>query len=409
MLCKRLKSIAKLNPGKCCFGRIMLLAALFSVAGQAYAMTYVLPAKGDVIGQVQYASAKSTDTLKKLARLYDVGISQIKAANPDIVSNKLKAGQRVVIPSRHILPKGPREGIVINIAEQRLYYYSRPEEGPALVSTYPISVGPEGKSRLGNYKVEKRLRKPSWNVPISLRAANSRLPEVMPPGPKNPLGEYGMSLDGGGYMIHGTNEPYSIGTKVSRGSIRLYPEDIAVLVRRTEKGVPVRIVNESFKYGYKNGALYFEIHKPPGVKGDINLAALVNLVTKIIPDQLWADGWQKIRMTGEQASGIATPISMVRGKTKYPKRWRLRLATYKSYTTARKFMLQLEELGVPVSVEGCERGKCVMYAGPFTDYTYMKNLAKRMKWITRVKSVIVPYNPKDNIKTELGNKLALTQ
>ncbi len=406
MLCKRLKSIAKFNLWQQSFGHVMLLLVALTMTGQTNAMTYVLPAKDDVIGQIQYVRAKSSDTLKKLAKQYDVGLAQIKAANPDIDSNKLKADQPIVIPTRHILPKGPRKGIVINIAEQRLYYYSYPEEGPAMVSTYPVSIGPEGRSRTGNFMVEKRLRKPSWEVPISLRDSNPGLPEVMPPGPKNPLGEYGMSLSGGNYMIHGTNEPYSIGTKVYRGSIRLYPEDIAVLVRRAEKDIPVRIVNESFKYGYQNGALFFEIHKPQGVKGNINLAALVNLVTKIIPDQLWADGWQKVKKSGEQASGIATPIAMVRSKIKHPKQWRLRLATYKSHATARKYMLQLEELGVPVTVEGCETGKCIMFAGPFRDYTYMKKIAKRMKWVTRVKSVIVPYRPVDEVKRELGKTMA---
>ncbi len=406
---KQLKSIAKFNGWRqwlCCLAVITM-----SLTGmdQAKAVTYVLPHKSDdVIGQIQYAQAKSRDTLLKIARQYDVGYAQIKAANPGVDPKNLKVGQRIVIPSRFILPRGARTGIVINISEQRLYYYSYPDEGPALVSTYPVSFGPEGKSRQGTYAVTKRLRKPSWEVPATIRASNPRLPEIMPPGKKNPLGEYGMELDGGGYMIHGTNNPYSIGMRVSRGSIRLYPEDIAILVHRVNKDTPVRIINDPFKYGYKNGVMYFEIHKPESTTGKLNLAALVNKVTAIVPHRFWAQDWQRVRVTAEKAAGIGTPIAQVRGKTKYPRRWILQLATYKHYSSARKLMLQLEELGLPVTTEGCDTSKCRVLAGPFRDATYMKDMAKRIKWITRIKSITIPYKPPQDELPELDQTVAHT-
>lgn len=218
-----------------------------------------------------------------------------------------------------------------------------------------------------------------------------------------------MELDGGGYMIHGTNDPYSIGMSVSRGSIRLYPEDIAVLVHRTSKDTPVRIINDPFKYGYKNGALYFEIHKPEGVTGELNLAALVNKVTTIIPHRFWAQDWQRVKVTAEQASGIATPVAHVRGKTKYPRSWLLQLATYKHYSSARKLMLQLEELGVPVTTEDCDTGKCRVVAGPFRDTVYMKDMAKRIKWITRIKGITIPYQPTEDALPQVGQTVALAK
>lgn len=191
---KHLKSIAKFNGLQqwlCC---VVLVVMALAGMSQAKAVTYVLPSKDDAIGQIQYARAKSSDTLLKIARQYDIGYAQIKAANPGVDPKKLQAGQRIVIPSRFILPRGARKGIVINIVEQRLYYYSYPEDGPPLVSTYPVSFGPEGRSRQGTYKVTKRLRKPSWTVPTSIRASNSRLPEIMPPGPKILWGNTAWSL-----------------------------------------------------------------------------------------------------------------------------------------------------------------------------------------------------------------------
>ncbi len=402
MLSKSLILITKIVCLRQNFVRGAVFLCLFCVIGVASAASYVLPGKDDVIGQVQYVRAKAGDTLPQIARRYDVGINAIKAANPGVIPKALKQGQQIIIPTRHILPRGPREGIVINIAEQRLYHYTRPEEGPPLVNTYPVSIGRDvGVSLLGSYKVVQRMRKPSWSVPASVRKYNSQLPAIVPPGPKNPLGEYAMRLSSPGLLIHGTNNPGSIGAKVNRGGVRLYPEDIAILVHRSVKDTPVRFVSETFKYGYKNGAIYFEIHKPE-TAGSLNLAALVNKVTALIPNQLWMTGWQRIRSVGEKASGFAEPVEQLRRKSKYPRRWMLQLATYKNYSTARTLMLKLEELDLPVVTKGCETGRCKVLAGPFTDHEYMKQQAKKIKWITRIKAFKVPYKPDHDLPPALA-------
>lgn len=401
MLGKQLKSIAKLSGlGRAC--SVLLLCAL--VPMPVAAMTYVLPERGDVIGQVQYAQVQAADTLATLARRYDVGYAQLRAANPEIDPERLEPGQRLVIPSRFILPPGPRRGIVVNLAEQRLYHYTDPEQGPALVSTYPISVGPEGGARTGRFTIEKRLRKPSWNVPAALQGGG--LPAVIPPGPKNPLGEYAMQLANSAYMIHGTHAPQSIGRPVSRGSIRLYPEDMAVLVHRSVTDTPVRIINEPFKYGYKDGMLYFEVHKPAGARGSLNLAALVNKVTAIVPDTLWSTDWQRIRVTSEHARGMATPVANLRQAPAQSRAWQLQLATFQRYANARRLMLQLEELGVPAYAD-CDTGQCRVLAGPFRDVAYMRDLAKRIKWITRIKGITLPYRPEPDTLPDIPQTLAV--
>ncbi len=370
-----------------------LLMSLMMTNSQA--VTYVLP-KGDVVGQIQFVRAKASETLSDIARRYDVGFNAIKAVNPDVDPWLPNQGQRIVIPSRYILPKGKREGIVINRADMNLYHYTRPEEGPPLVSIYPISMGREGKAiPQGNFKVTRRVRNPTWTPLASDRRNSPNLSTEVPAGSRNPLGEFAILLDTPGYMIHGTNKPYSIGMKVSRGSVRLYPEDIEVLIHRVVPDTPVRVVDESFKYGYKNGSLYFELHKPENV-GQINLAGLVNRVTGIVPYRFWAADWQRVRHVGEHATGVATPVAEVKpAKKQWHGSW-LQLATYRSYAQARTLMLQLEEMNVPVTVRGCETGKCRVLAGPFKDRGYMGSLKKRIKWITRIKAYSVPYVEEDD-------------
>lgn len=371
----------------------LLIGLLLS--GLAQATTYVLP-KGDVVGQIQFARIKASETLIDIARRYDVGFNAIKAANPHIDAWLPREGQKVVIPSRYILPKGPRRGIVINRADMNLYHYTQPELGPPLVSIYPVSIGQQGKAtRVGNYTVQRRVRKPTWIPTAATRRKYGGLPAEVPPGRKNPLGEYAMILDRAGYMIHGTNRPYSIGMKVDQGWVRLYPEDMEVLIHRTDSQTPVRIVDESFKYGYKDGSLYFELHKPEGA-GNINLAGLVNRVTGIVPYQFWAADWQRVRYVGEHATGVATPVARVKpAKKRWQGSW-LQVATYRSYDRARTLILQLEEMNVPVTVRDCETGKCRVLAGPFRDQEYIEALRKRIKWITRIKAYPVRYEEEDD-------------
>ena len=95
-------------------------------ARQLQAATYPLPTGNDtVIGEVQYAVAQHEDTLLDIGRRYGVGYEEIVAANPGVDPWLPGAGTQVLIPSRYILPDGPREGIVVSLAEHRLYYFPR--------------------------------------------------------------------------------------------------------------------------------------------------------------------------------------------------------------------------------------------------------------------------------------------
>ena len=133
--------------------------------------------------------------------------------------------------------------------------------------TYPIGIGRVGwETPLGDTTVISKARDPSWYVPASVRREGAEmgnpLPAVVPPGPDNPLGHFVLKLDMPGYLIHGTNQPYGVGMRVSHGCIRLYPENIEPLYGMVGIGEVVTIINEPYLAGWRNGELYLESHSP---------------------------------------------------------------------------------------------------------------------------------------------------
>jgi L,D-transpeptidase ErfK/SrfK len=179
------------------------------------------------------------DTLYDLAAKYSLGSEELIRVNPGVDPWLPGAGKKITVPGRHILPPGPREGIVVNLPEHRLYYYPKPKRG-----------GREGHHLPGQHR-QDGLAHARWAHPRDLRSrrippgirrsrcARSTPPMAIrcrpsvPPGPDNPLGQYAMRLAAGNgtYLIHGTNNPIAVGLAVTHGCIRMYPDDVAALFR----------------------------------------------------------------------------------------------------------------------------------------------------------------------------------
>lgn len=234
----------------------------------ALAEVYDLPPEGnDVVGALTAVTARADDTLLDIARRHGLGYEDIVRANPDVDTWLPGEGTAVTLPTRYVLPHGPRNGVVLNLAEYRLYYYPTPEEGqPAVVMTYPISIGRmDWETPLGRTTIISKVRNPAWYPPASIRAEHAAegdpLPRIVPPGPKNPLGEYAMRLGLPGYLIHGTNRPAGVGMRVTHGCIRMFPEDIDYLFGRVDVSTAVRIINEPVKMGWNGDELVVEVHR----------------------------------------------------------------------------------------------------------------------------------------------------
>ncbi len=221
-----------------------------------------------VVGEPQIVFASATDTFSDLAREYGLGYDELVAANPGIDPWLPGDNTPLLLPTQYVLPDTPHEGLVLNIASKRLFYYPAHADGQAAqVMTFPIGIGRVGwETPLGSTSVVSKARDPHWYVPASVRRehalAGDPLPSVVLPGPANPLGRFVLKLEMPGYLIHGTNQPYGVGMRVSHGCVRLYPENIELLYSLTAIGEPVRIINEPYLAGWQNGELFFESHEP---------------------------------------------------------------------------------------------------------------------------------------------------
>jgi L,D-transpeptidase ErfK/SrfK len=221
-----------------------------------------------VVGELQVIEARYEDTFVDIARAYNVGFDELIEANPGVDAWLPGEGTRILLPTRYILPDAPYEGIVINLARKRLFYFPEPDaDGRRVVVTYPLGIGKEGTvTPVGATTVISKTANPVWWPPQSVReehiAKGDPLPEKVLPGPDNPLGAHALRLGMPSYLIHGTNKPAGVGMRSSHGCLRLFPENIAFMYDDVPVGTSVAIVNQPWLFGWQDGHLYLEAHKP---------------------------------------------------------------------------------------------------------------------------------------------------
>ncbi len=221
--------------------------------------------RGDLLGSVQTYTAKHEDTLLDLARDNELGFVEIVAANQGTDPWIPGDGTEIVLPTGHLLPDAPREGVIINLAEHRLYFFA--EDG---IQTYAIGVGRDGwDTPLGTTKITRKTKDPIWYPPKSIREKHPHLPKVVRAGPNNPLGQHALYFDWPTYLVHGTNMPWGVGRRVSHGCIRLYPESIEKLFGEVPLGTTVQVINQPIKIGRSGGELYMDVHPEPEQVDDL--------------------------------------------------------------------------------------------------------------------------------------------
>ena len=296
-------------------------AWLAAAAAQAGGTEYLVPENGDnVVGTVTTTIAQHEDTLLDIGRRFSVGYEEIIAANPGIDPWLPGEGTEILIPSRFILPDAPREGIVVNLPEHRLYYYPPVKPGERqVVITYPISTGKmDWKTPIGVTRIVSKQEMPNWYPPASVLAEHEArgdpLPKVVPPGPDNPLGEHAMRLGipSGAYLIHGTNRPAGVGMQVTHGCIRMFPEDIADLYGKVPVNTRVNLIDQPTKLGWSRGTLYIE-RSPlleggadPGPEEFERLREYVEVISERRPVDI---DWAGVEQAFRAQNGVPSPVS----------------------------------------------------------------------------------------------------
>jgi len=302
-------------------GAPSLLLSLFLLCLPARASVYPLPGDGSpVIGENGSMTTVYEDSLPDLAQRYSLGYYEIIRANPGVDVWVPGAGKRLTLPGQRILPPGPRDGIVVNLPEHRLYFYPKPKRGekPAVI-TYPVSIGKmDWRTPLGETRIVSKVRNPTWTPPESVRKEHAErgdvLPKVVPAGPDNPLGLFAMRLAvSGSYLIHGTNNPLAVGMAVTHGCIRMYPEDIAALFPLVPVGTKVRLINEPVKVAWVEGQLLLEVHPPVDAEGqsiEPDLQVLEPLLDQELGNDTAAIHWDLTRDTLAAATGLPTLVGI---------------------------------------------------------------------------------------------------
>lgn len=304
--------------------RRWLLAGLTVASPLAGAASYPLPPPGEsVIGEVVALPGERRDTLSDIARRYNVGWDAIRQANPGVDAWMVDRDVAIILPTQYILPAAPREGIVLNLAEMRVYYYPPAKAGqPREVVTYPASIGRmDWRTPLGATKIVRKAENPVWNPPASIKREHAEkgdfLPDSVPAGDDNPLGRHALYLGHAGYLIHGTNRPYGIGMRVTHGCVRLYPEDVEALFKRVPVGTKVSMLDAPFKAGWKDNVLHVEAHPAFNEEAEPEAHKDISPVRQVVLDAVRgqphsAIDWTEIELIARQATGVPVATSVTR-------------------------------------------------------------------------------------------------
>lgn len=262
-----------------------------------------------LIGEKQHHIVDKKETLLDIARNYDLGYNEIVDLYPDYDPWLPPHGTRLELPTQRLLPDSKQTGIVVNVAEMRLYYFFKRQQN-TFITSYPIGIGDvDFPTPTGSYSIANKVINPTWYIPVSLREKYGT--SSIPPGPDNPLGRYWLGLSNSQYGIHGTDIPWSIGRTVTHGCIRMYPEDIEPFFTTIEPGVEVHLIYEPVKIGLIDGRVMIEVHKD--IYNQIQNLELYTKEKLALQEMLHLVDEKKFALAIQQATGLPTDITSEAG------------------------------------------------------------------------------------------------
>lgn len=363
-----------------------------------------------MVGTIAAVNTRENDTLSDIARHFGLGYNDISIANPTIAPWTPEPGSRVLLPSQFILPAAPHKGIILNLANMRLFYY--PKQQPDKVFTYPVGIGRQGwNTPMGLTSIVAKKANPTWVVPESIHQEHAQkgdsLPKVVASGPNNPLGLYAMRLGFPRYLIHGTNKPYGIGMQISHGCVQLYPEDIEVLFKKASIGMPVRIIHQPYLTAWHEDMLYLEANEPLSKwtqdKSRLKKQLLKQLHQISAKKDVSID-WEKVDRIIQRSDGIPTPIlaqspdvadiAANAVQLEHPEQlyqqpvagelndsdWSILVASFDNEIEAQQLATMLNHQGPIIPARKIQKNNAYqVIAGPFKNKKEVKAVAKRIK------------------------------
>jgi L,D-transpeptidase ErfK/SrfK len=393
-----------------------------------------------IVGEIAAVETRENDTLPDVARHFGLGYNDITAANAGISAWTPRANSRVLLPLQFILPDAPRKGIVLNVANMRMFYYPKKERNK--VYTYPVGIGRDGwNTPMGATSIAVKTANPDWHVPPSIHREHAEkghiLPSVVRSGPDNPLGYYAMRLAIGSYLIHGTNKPFGIGMQISHGCVQMYPEDIEVLFKKVPVGTSVKIVHDPYLTAWDNNMLYLEANEPleKWLNNKRQLKKQVSKeLTKLAKQHNVTVDWDKVDKVIERADGIPTPvlvnspeiadISKAAVQLAHPEKlygqpemieltdndWAMLVATFDNENDARTLAAMLNHQGPPIPSRQVEVNKAFqVVAGPFKSKKQAKEAASRIRFDFEIEVKLLKPKVESIQKTKEPSKLAVNK
>jgi len=313
---KRTFNFLHCNSNVSFIGGIRNFLLLIWITSSVSATEYPLPKeRSRFIGEQLSHTTVKGDYFQKLAETYNVGFLALMAANPNIDPFLPALGSQIIIPKAMIIPLVKHEGIVVNLPELRLYYFSPTQD---IVHVFPVGIGRQGLSTpvATSYISEKR-KDPQWRPTKEMRERyfvehGKKLAEVIPAGPENPFGKYALRLGTSEYLIHGSNKRFGIGMRASSGCIRMYDDDIQWLYEHIPLNTKVRIINQPIKMSYENGyRKLIEIHQPLSVNKDEKVETNVtHAVQRFVGSK--REFWRQLLPHIEKPKGLVVELKIAK-------------------------------------------------------------------------------------------------
>ncbi len=291
--------------------------ACYLVSSHAMAAVFSLPQSQEaLIGQVSHAAVQANTPMMQVGEKYDVGFNALQNANPQFnLAKPLATQSNMQIPEAHLLPNMPRQGIIVNLPEMRMYYFLPSSN---VVYTFPVGIGKIGNTiPIVTTEITRKKQNPNWIAPPDIREFDLKtqgivVPPVVGPGPNNPLGPYAIYMKLPTYLIHSTIFPESIGKRASFGCIRMYQFDVQTVFQTVQRGMPVVILNSPVKVGWHSDHLYMEAHPPLQEHSsdvDSTLPGIVHAITQATTGKPVLVDWQQVTYLAAARDGVPHDVA----------------------------------------------------------------------------------------------------